>query len=113
MASRFQIDAAAIMAAGAVGVEALVDRTAEKVLQNQRRLVPTDTTALQRSLGIETRGEGADRQAFVGVDADFQMTTPKGPRHPNDYWEAVERGTSVAPAQPFIEPSIAQAMVNR
>jgi HK97 gp10 family phage protein len=113
MSSHIEIDAAALMKAAELGVEALIDSRADVVLANMKRLVPTDTTALLRSLGKETIGVGSDYRVKVGVDADFTMMTPKGPRHPDDYWEAVERGTSKAPSQPFIEPALAQAMVSR
>lgn len=113
MTSHVNIDAEALGMAAAIGVEYLVDKRADVVLAAMKRGAPTDTTALQRSLGKETIGDGFDVVIRVGVDADFTMMTPKGRRHPDDYAMLVEKGTSKAPAQPFIEPALAQAMVSR
>lgn len=113
MTSHIDIDARALGMAAALGVEALLDKRADVILAAMKRGAPTDTTALERSLGKEYVGDGFDQVIRVGVDADFTMATPKGPRHPDDYAMLVEKGTSKAPAQPFIEPALAQAMVTR
>lgn len=113
MSSYIELDAAALNLAAEAGVEALIDSRADVILANMRRGAPTDTTALLRSLGKETSGSGSGYVVKVGVDAEFTMMTPKGPRHPDDYAMLVEKGTSKAPAQPFIEPALAQAMVAR
>lgn len=113
MSQFITLDAAALEKCAAIGTEVLVDKAAEKVLGNMKRIVPTDTTALQKSLGIETQGEGRDRRARIGVSATFVLSTPKGERKPDDYWEQVEKGNSRQKAQPFIEPALAQAQVAR
>lgn len=111
MSGYITLDAAALAKCAALGTEALIDQAAEKVLGNMKRIVPTDTTALQQSLGTDARGEGADRRVKVGVSATFTLVTKHGEKKPDDYWEHVERGTSKAPAQPFLEPALAQSQV--
>lgn len=113
MSSYIELDSAALALAAGAGIEALIDSRADVILGNMKRGAPTDTTALFRSLGKETSGSGAGYTVKVGVDADFTMMTPKGPRHPDDYAMLVEKGTSRSPAQAFIEPALAQAMVSR
>lgn len=112
MSGFITLDQAALDKVAAMGTEVLIDHAAEKVLANMKRIVPTDTTALQQSLGTDASGEGVNRRVKVGVSATFTLETKHGPRHPDDYWEAVERGIGQK-AQPFLEPALAQSQVTR
>lgn len=101
---RVQIDARLLGVAANAGTEKLVDATAEKVSGAMRDIAPVETTALSRSIGVETDGAGSDRVALIGPEAGF---TFEG-REPATYAIHVEKGTSVAPAQPFMEPALLQ-----
>lgn len=108
--SRFVLDPHALGLAADASTEKLVDTIAKKVEAAMKRLAPVETSALQRSITTETSGEGIKRVAKIGVAADFVMSTIHGIRRPEDYWEFVERGTSRAPAQPFIKPALLQVV---
>lgn len=102
---KFEIDNSAINLLAGESTAELVDAKGYEILENMKRLVPTDSTALLRSLANGRDGVGENRVNRVGVRAGFEYKGQK----PEEYQDHVENGTSKAPAQPFKKPALLQA----
>lgn len=105
-AVRVRVDNAALQRLrGAPEVQREIDRRAENVLAAQKRIVPVDTGALRRSLGIRKTADGLGRE-IGAIDANGEGI---------EYGAAVENGSDhISPkgkpyhinAQPYVKPSI-------
>ncbi len=89
---------------GRINLDAILDQAEPKmralgnnVARRMQRVVPKRTWALHDSIKVEQRRSGSKLIVNVVVGEDAY------------YWDLVERGTSRAPAQPFMRPAFLQS----
>lgn len=85
-------------------IKKALDKSADELIDLQRRSVAEDEGDLKRSI----RKEAGDHDLAVRVTAGGPMTTRpvrQGKSAIYDYALAIEHGTSTRPAQPFFYPS--------
>lgn len=86
-----------------------IDRVGDQVLAHEQRLVPKETWSLHDSLETESGIEGD--VVFVDIGVNDEFTSAVG-RHPADYVDFVEHGTSRMQAEPFQLPALMQVIGN-
>jgi HK97 gp10 family phage protein len=80
---------------------AAIHGTAGEVAKNMRRRAPKDTGTLRKAIKTK-RNRGTPTQ----ISSDVLITHGKGQKNDAWYWHFAEFGTSKAPAQPFVNPSV-------